>query len=66
LRHFRPASCLGLTERASALLQQAPAGVERNALDIQIATLHDAAAFQLLGFGVEARTVLEPGYTQLN
>jgi DNA-binding winged helix-turn-helix (wHTH) protein/tetratricopeptide (TPR) repeat protein len=65
LRHFSPASCLGLTERASALLQQAPAGVERNALDIQIATLHGAAAFQLLGFGVEARTVLERGYTQL-
>jgi DNA-binding winged helix-turn-helix (wHTH) protein/tetratricopeptide (TPR) repeat protein len=65
LRHFSPASCLGHTERASALLQQAPEGEERNTLEIVIATLHGAAAFQSLGFGIEAKTALERAYTLL-
>ena len=34
LLNFSPASCLSHTERASALLQQAPEGEERNALEI--------------------------------
>jgi len=65
LRHFSPASCLSYTERASALLQQAPEGEERNTLEIVVATLHGAAAFQSLGFGIEARTALERAYTLL-
>ncbi len=65
LRHFSPASCLSLTERASALLQQAPTGEERDALEIVIATLHGAAAFQSLGVGSEARNAFERAYTLL-
>jgi tetratricopeptide (TPR) repeat protein len=65
LLHFSPASCLSHTERASALLQQAPEGEARNALEILIATLHGAAAFQSLGFGIEARTALERAYRLL-
>ena len=65
LLHFSPASCLSHTERALALLQQAPEGEERNALEIVIATLHGAAAFQSLGVGSEARTAFERAYTLL-
>ena len=65
LLNFSPASCLSHTERASALLQQAPEGEERNALEILIATLHGAAAFQSLGVGSEARNAFERAYTLL-
>jgi len=65
LRHFSPATCLSHTERALALLQQAPEGEQRNTLEIVIATLHGAAAFQSLGFGIEARSALERAYTLL-
>ncbi|MGO4392989.1 AAA family ATPase [Variovorax sp. M-6] len=65
LLHFSPASCLTHTERASALLQQLPQGDERNALEITIATLHGAAAFQSLGVGSEARNAFERAYTLL-
>jgi tetratricopeptide (TPR) repeat protein len=65
MRHFSPASCLSHTERASALLRQAPEGEERNALEIVIATLHGAAAFQSLGVGSEARNSFERAYTLL-
>ena len=65
LLHFSPASCIGLTERASALLQQAPEGGERNALEIAIATLHGVAAFQALGVGSETRNAFERAHALL-
>ncbi|RZL89564.1 MAG: transcriptional regulator [Variovorax sp.] len=65
LLHFSPASCISLTERASALLQQAPEGEERNALEIVIATLHGVAAFQSLGVGSETRNAFERAYALL-
>ncbi|MEJ8824922.1 AAA family ATPase [Variovorax humicola] len=65
LLHFSPASCLSHVERAEALLQQAPQGEERNVLEIVIATLHGAAAFQSLGVGSEARNAFERAYTLL-
>jgi DNA-binding winged helix-turn-helix (wHTH) protein/tetratricopeptide (TPR) repeat protein len=65
LLHFSPTSCMGLTERASALLQQAPEGEERHALEIAIATLHGVAAFQSLGVGIETRNAFERAYTLL-
>ena len=65
LLHFSPASCTNFTERASALLQQVPAGEERNALEIVLATLHGVAAFQSLGVGNETRNAFERAYTLL-
>ena len=65
LLNFSPATCIGLTERASALLPQAPQGAERDALEITLATLHGMAAFQALGVGGEARNAFERAYTLL-
>lgn len=65
LRHFSPASCLSHTERASTLLRQAPDGQERDTLEILIATLRGAAAFQSLGVGSDARSAFERAYTLL-
>ena len=65
LLHFSPASSISLTERASALLQQAPAGDERNALEIAVATLHGVAAFQSLGVGSETRSAFDRAYVLL-
>jgi DNA-binding winged helix-turn-helix (wHTH) protein/tetratricopeptide (TPR) repeat protein len=65
LLHFSPASSISLTERASALLQQAPAGDERNALEIAVATLHGVAAFQSLGVGSESRGAFDRAYVLL-
>jgi len=65
LLNFGPAACLSLTERASALLQQAPQGDERNALEIAVATLHGVSAFQSLGVGREARDAFERAYALL-
>ncbi|MDN8613654.1 hypothetical protein QZH52_11040 [Variovorax ginsengisoli] len=56
---------MSLTERASALLQQAPEGEECNALEIAIATLHGVAAFQSLGVGSETRNAFERAYALL-
>ena len=65
LLHFSPASSISLTERASALLQQAPTGEERNALEIAVATLHGVAAFRSLGVGSETRSAFERAYALL-
>lgn len=65
LLHLSPASCTSLTERASALLQQAPEGEERNALEIVVATLHGVAAFQSLGVGSDTRNAFERAYALL-
>ena len=47
--------CMSLTERALTLLEQAPEGAERNALEITLATLHGVAATQVLGVGQPKR-----------
>ena len=65
LLHFSPASCTSLTERAAALLRQAPEGEERDALEIELATLHGVAAFQALGVGGETRAAFERAYALL-
>ncbi|MDH4612302.1 AAA family ATPase [Pseudomonas sp. BN102] len=65
LLHFSPASCIGLTERALVLLQQAPEGTERDALEITLATLQGVSAFHTLGVGSEARNAFERAYTLL-
>ncbi|MGF6690493.1 DNA-binding winged helix-turn-helix (wHTH) protein/tetratricopeptide (TPR) repeat protein [Metapseudomonas resinovorans] len=65
LLHFSPASCVGLTERALVLLQQAPEGPERDALEITLATLQGVSAFHTLGVGGEARNAFERAYRLL-
>lgn len=65
LRHFSPASCIGLAEHAATLPPKAPEGDERNALEITLATLHGVAAFQALGFGSEARKAFQRAYSLL-
>ncbi|WP_445145010.1 AAA family ATPase [Dyella sp. Tek66A03] len=65
LLHFSPAACIGLTERASALLTQAPEGPERDALEITLATLQGVAAFHTLGVGSKANSAFERAYALL-
>lgn len=65
LLHFSPASCMSLAERASGLLQQAPQGLERDTLEITLATLQGLSAFHLLGVGNEAKNAFERAYALL-
>lgn len=65
LLHFSPASCMSLAERASGLLQQAPQGFERDALEITLATMQGLSAFHLLGVGSEAKDAFERAYALL-
>jgi ATP/maltotriose-dependent transcriptional regulator MalT len=65
LLHLSPAQCMTLTERALTLLDQAPEGAERKALEIALATLRGVAATQLLGVGSEAKSALERAYSLL-
>jgi DNA-binding winged helix-turn-helix (wHTH) protein/tetratricopeptide (TPR) repeat protein len=65
LLHYSPASCMNITERALAILQQAARGDERDALEIAVATLHGVAAFQSLGVGSEARDAFQRAYALL-
>jgi DNA-binding winged helix-turn-helix (wHTH) protein/tetratricopeptide (TPR) repeat protein len=55
LLHVSPAECMGLTERAFSLLDQAPTGEERTSLEISLATLRGVAALHLFGAGDAAR-----------
>jgi predicted ATPase/DNA-binding winged helix-turn-helix (wHTH) protein len=66
LQHFSPAACIGLAERAAALLPQAASGPERDALAISIHTLHGVAAFQARGPGDEAKNAFERAYALLD
>ncbi|WP_353740993.1 AAA family ATPase [Pseudomonas fluorescens] len=65
LLHFSPALCIGLTERALVPLRQAPEGMERDALEITLATLQGVSAFHTFGVGSEARNAFERAYTLL-
>lgn len=66
LAHFSPAECLAMTERASRLLAEAPAGEERNALEIAVRTLHGLAATRLHGAGSEAKRAFQRAYSLLD
>jgi DNA-binding winged helix-turn-helix (wHTH) protein/ATP/maltotriose-dependent transcriptional regulator MalT len=56
---------MSLTERGLTLLDQAPAGTDRDALEITLATLRGASAFQLLGVGSETKSALLRAYARL-
>jgi predicted ATPase/DNA-binding winged helix-turn-helix (wHTH) protein len=65
LLNFSPAACMGLTERARALVPQAPQGAERDALELALTTLQGMSAFQSLGVGEQATNAFERAYALL-
>ncbi len=65
LQHFSPDLCIGLTERALILLMHAPKGVERDTLEITLATLQGVSAFHMFGVGSETKGAFERAYTLL-
>ena len=66
LGNFSPEACMRIIERASSLLEHAPSGPERNALQITIGTLYGLAAFQVLGAGSEAKNAFRRAYSLLD
>jgi DNA-binding winged helix-turn-helix (wHTH) protein/tetratricopeptide (TPR) repeat protein len=65
LAHASPADCISLTERAFDLLDRAPAGTGRSALEIALAALRGVAAVHVLGFGNEAKSAFQRAYSLL-
>ena len=65
LLNFSPAACMALTERARALVPQAPEGAERDALELTLATLQGMSAFHSLGAGAQTMTAFERAYALL-
>ncbi len=66
LARFSPAECMTLVERAQELLDQAPGGSERNALELALGTLRGLAAFRVLGAGEETKAILARAYSLLD
>jgi len=66
LHHFSPAECRTLAEHGLGLLDRAPAGATRTALEIALATLSGVAASHLLGFSSkEAKEALSRAHALL-
>ena len=65
LLNFSPAACMSLAESARILVPQAPTGIERDALELTLATLQGMSAFHSLGVGSEAMTAFERAYALL-
>ena len=63
--HFSPAECMSPHRARLALLDQAPEGTERNALEITLATLRGVSAFQLLGVGAGSKSAFQRAYALL-
>ena len=59
LAQLAPAECMSLTERGLALLEQAPRGTERNALEVVLSTLRGVSVMHVLGFGPEAKSAFQ-------
>jgi len=66
LSHFSPESCRSITERALLLIEQAPNGPDRVALEIAIRTVHGLAAIRVLGAGDEAKAAFQRAYALLD
>jgi tetratricopeptide (TPR) repeat protein len=66
LEHLSPAECMAFCERGLTLLDQAPKGPERDALEMTLATLRGVSAAQILGFGSEARSAFQRAYALLD
>jgi DNA-binding winged helix-turn-helix (wHTH) protein/tetratricopeptide (TPR) repeat protein len=65
LWRFSPVECMSLAGRGLGLLDHAPAGVDRDALECTLATLHGASAFHAYGVGHEATTSLQRAFALL-
>jgi tetratricopeptide (TPR) repeat protein len=65
LMQLSPAECLDLTQIGLNLLEHAGASPERDALEIELATLRGLAAFHLLGVGSESRDAFQRAYALL-
>ena len=65
LARLAPAECVGLTERALVLLDQAVEGSERDALEMTLATLRGVAATHVAGVGAEAKSAFQRAYSRL-
>ena len=60
LLHLSPLECTNLAERGLTLLNQAPEGDARNALEVELATLRGVSASHLLGVSsTDAKSALE-------
>jgi DNA-binding winged helix-turn-helix (wHTH) protein len=59
LAQLAPAECMSLTERGLALLEQAPRGTERSALEVVLSTLRGVSVMHVLGFGPEAKSAFQ-------
>jgi len=65
LARLSPTECIGLTERALALLEQMPEGTDRNALEITLATLRGVSATHVHGISAEAKGAFQRAYSLL-
>ena len=64
---FSPAECMSLTESALSLLEQAPEGTERQALEITLATLQGVSVTHLLGISApEAKDAFQRAHSLLD
>ncbi len=66
LAHLSPAECIDLTERALTLLEHAPQGTDRNALEITLATLRGMSATHVHGISAEAKSAFQRAYSLLD
>jgi DNA-binding winged helix-turn-helix (wHTH) protein len=66
LDHFSPRECMGLAEHGLTLLDHAPEGMERNAVEISLATLLGVSSAHLLGLsGSEAKNAFQRAHSRL-
>ena len=65
LERLSPSECISLTEHALPLVDQAPQGTERDALEIALATLHGISASHMLGMCSEAKSAFQRAYSLL-
>ena len=66
LAHLSPRECMSLTEHALTLLDQAPEGTERHALEITLATLRGVSATHVHGISSpEAKSAFQRAYSLL-
>jgi DNA-binding winged helix-turn-helix (wHTH) protein/tetratricopeptide (TPR) repeat protein len=66
LLRFSPAECMTLTAQAAALVERAPKGLPREALEFSLSALRGVAAAHLQGMGAsEAKSAFERAYALL-
>jgi len=65
LARLRPRECMDLTGHGLKLLGQAPAGTDRNALELSLATLHGVSATHVHGMSPEAKSAFQRAYSLL-